>query len=181
MSHLLTSDRLTRVIFDFSRVVDGKKNKKQVTFDFDGKRQVSVDFENKPMVLYLIFIIYTIYKDGFPAQEETGRKRKELPSHEKMFSVLYNSVTGNDTKLYNSKGILGPEITRLNNLLHEKEIPQDYCPSKKDCVFRIPYITKDMVYFKFRHEEFAFYNKIETLMEKQSKKDFERALIDLFR
>ena len=178
MSHLLTSDRLTRVIFDFSRVVDGKKNKKQVTFDFDGKRQVSVDFENKPMVLFFLILIYTLYSNGLPVHEEAVKKRKRQLGHEKVFSALYKKVTENDTRLYNSKGILSSEITRLNKMI--ETIPEKYWPQKDDTILRIPYITKDMVYVKIRNEEFILFDKIEEIIDKQHKKDFESALADFF-
>ena len=185
MAHLLTTDRLTKITFDFSRVVDGKQYKKQVIFNFDGKRKVNVDFENKPMILYLIFIIYTLYKDGLPVQVEISSKKKNKAKHEQMFTALYKKVKGKDTKvkgkdpeLYNSKGVLSSEITRLNAML--KEIPIEYWPKKDNIVFRVPYITKGMVFFKFRDEEFELCDKVRKLMEKHNTMDFEEALTNLF-
>jgi hypothetical protein len=173
MSHILRADSISKIIFDFT---EKERKKRHVLFVFDEKRHIPVGFDNKPMVLYLLIVIYSLYDNGLPAEAKPTRKKTQS-EHEQLFSVLYKRVKSSNTGLYNNGG-LATDINRLKRKL--AGIPDKYLPVKDSALLRIPYITQNMVFIKFRGEEFRLVDKVDALMEKRHNKSFFVALLDLF-
>ena len=71
MSHVLNTEKLTKIVFDFS---DVKNEGKQVRFIFDDRRTVSIPLGNKQMCLYLLVLLFTRYKKGVPLVRATKKK-----------------------------------------------------------------------------------------------------------
>lgn len=177
MVHFLNSDRLIKVVFDFSRNKDFSQfpNKKIVRFVFDGERNVLCPFENKAMVIYFLTSIFSLFYKGLPLQEDI-RRRKRTYAHEILFNLIYKKVKGEEGCLYNGKGKLDTELTRLKQYLND--VPKEYWPVRDDCFLKLS-LGKKLVYLKLKGEEFQLEQKIEELMGKYNFKAYEDAMIKL--
>lgn len=173
MSHLLDSNRLISLHFDFT-------SNKEVVFVFEGGRTERFIIKSKHMILYLITIIYSLYDNGLPLIEDNF-KHKHKSNHEILFLLLYKKIKEKDNvNLYNNQGKLDTDISRLKDLLEHYQIPNKYWPVKNDSCLRIPNVNHGMIYIRYRGEEFELSDKMSLLMKKKKNKEFSSVLISYF-
>ena len=176
MSHVLNTEKLTKIVFDFS---NEKKEGKQVRFIFDDRRTVPIPLGNKQMCLYLLVLLFTRYKKGVPLGRATKKKTKNLMDVEIVFNSIYNNVKSKaDIDLYDGKGKLTNDIQRVAGKM--KDIPTSYhvVISENKAIVNFP--CMDIVYVKFNKNEKLLSDEIEKMKAKDCKMKFEDICCGIF-
>lgn len=173
MSHVLNTEKLTKLIFDFSY------EHKYVQFIFDDRRTVTIPLANKQMCLYLTIILYSTYKKGVPVERATRKKTGIKMGVEEVFLAIYNKVKeGTHCELYDGKGSSAVDISRIATKM--KDIPLAYHVVTIENRALINYPSKDIVYIKFNKEQKLLEREIENIKEKDCKMSFESICCGLF-
>jgi hypothetical protein len=172
MSHILNTEKLTELIFDFS------DKHKCVCFKFDDKRTVTLPLGNKQMCLYLTIILYSTYKKGFPIKRATKKKTSIKMGVESVFSAIYNRVKIGNIDLYDGKGSSAVDISRI--ITKMKDIPQAYHVVIVENRAWVNYPCKDIVYIKFSQEQKLLEHEIGKVKEKNTELSFESVCCQIF-
>ena len=174
MSHVLNTEKLSKVIFDFSF------ENKIVQFNFDERRTISLPLSNKQMCLYLLIILFTTYKKGVALERATKKKTGVKMDVEKVFYSIYKKVKENsDGELYDGKGKIATDISRLAQKL--KDIPSAYqvITESNKAIVNFPF--QDIVYIKFNKTQKLLSDEVEKIREKDRKMKIEEVLCEIFR
>ncbi|MBQ3944621.1 MAG: hypothetical protein II670_03310 [Alphaproteobacteria bacterium] len=173
MSHVLNTEKLTKVLFDFSY------GNKKVQFVFDERRTMTFSLSNKQMCLYLLVLIFTTYKKGVPVNRATKRKTAFKTDVEKVFASIYTMVKENaEGDLYDGKGRIATDVSRIAQKL--KDIPSAYHVAVVDNKAVVNFPCKDVVYIKFNKEEKLLDKEMKQFRDKDESMNFEDLCCRIF-
>jgi hypothetical protein len=177
MSHVLNTEKLTKIVFDFS---DVKDEGKQVRFIFEGRRTVCVPLGNKQMCLYLLVILFTTFGKGVPLEQRIRKKSGQIMDVEKVFNSIYYLIKGHLKKeLYDGKGRLTNDISRVLGRL--EDIPSNYHIKISNNKVIVDFPCIDIVYVKFNKKEKLLREEIERVWQSNCKMRFEDVCSLIFR
>lgn len=178
MSYVLNTEKLTQILFDFSK--NNKNQKEQVSFIFEGRRTVPIPLGNKQMCLYLLVILFTAYGTGVPLEQRIKKKSGPSMDEEKVFHSIYSLIRGHlKTELYDGKGKLTNDISRVLDRL--KDIPYDYHIKISDDKVIVDFPCIDIVYIKFNKKEMLLREEIEKVWQSERTMKFEDVCSLIFR
>ena len=174
MSHVLNTEKLTKVLFDFSF------ENKIVQFSFDERRTISLPLSNKQMCLYLLIILFTTYKKGVALERATKKKSGVKMDVEKVFCSIYKKVKENsEGELYDGKGRLSTDISRIAQKM--KAIPSTYQVITKGNRAIVNFPCQDIVYIKFNKNQRLLSDEIEKIKGNDCKMKIEDVFCEVFR
>lgn len=149
MTNVLSTEIITKILFDFSY------DNKNVVFVFNDQKTTKISLGNKQMCLYLLIIIFTIYKKGVPLKRKFKIKNSFKTDVEKVFLSIYGKVRANShCELYSQSGDLATDLNRLDNKM--KAVPKEYHAFKNENKLIAKFPCKDIVFVKFDRKEFLF-------------------------
>lgn len=174
MSHVLNTEKLTKVLFDFSF------ENKIVQFSFDERRTISLPLSNKQMCLYLLIILFTTYKKGVALERATKKKSGVKMDVEKVFCSIYKKVKENsEGELYDGKGKLATDISRIAQKM--KAIPSTYQVITEGNRAIVNFPCQDIVYIKFNKNQRLLSDEIEKIKGNDCKMKIEDVFCEIFR